>query len=323
MGGDTVRTGVGAARHTVRFSPDAGDQAAAAAAFLAAALVRDGAAVALVSPDRWAAIEPCLGRAGVDVAAATRRGDLVLYDPDRMLGAVTVDGRADAAAFEREVGAAVRAVATGGRATHVYGEMVDLLWRRGRVLGVLELEALWEELVGEGGVSVLCGYAADASGDPGDPVRRVCEAHGKVTGPGAPAAFATLPVLEASATFGALPEAPRAARRWVVDALRSWPSGGGGLVDDAALVVTELAANAVYHTASAFTVRVEASRDVVRIVVEDGDAETEAVAPRHHPALSTSGRGLQIVAGLVSRWGVDPAPGGKSVWAELAVAAPR
>lgn len=290
------------------------------AAFLVEALAAGGAAVAPVTPGRRAAIERRMAEAGVDVAAAARGRDLVVCDAARTLAAVTTGGGVDPDAFRREVAAVVREMASGGRVTHVYDEMVDLLWRDGRVLAVLALESLWHEVADSTGISVLCGYTTGVTGGAGDDARQPHEPDGAATGPGAPASPVVAPEVEASATFGALPEAPRAARRWVVDALRFWPSGTGGLLDDAALVVTELATNAVRHARSAFTVRVEAARGVVRIVVEDAGGGAQLVVARRASALSTSGRGLRIVDALVSRWGVAPVPGGTLVWAELAVA---
>ena len=49
--------------------------------------------------------------------------------------------------------------------------------------------------------------------------------------------------------------------------MNAW--GAGDLADDAALVVTELAANAIVHARSAFTVILSARDDLLRISVRD------------------------------------------------------
>jgi len=66
----------------------------------------------------------------------------------------------------------------------------------------------------------------------------------------------------AARTFAFSGEAPAAARHFAVEALRRL--GAGELADDAALVVTELAANAVIHARSAFTVDLAIRPDGLR-----------------------------------------------------------
>jgi anti-sigma regulatory factor (Ser/Thr protein kinase) len=102
------------------------------------------------------------------------------------------------------------------------------------------------------------------------------------------------------------------------------------LVDDIALCVTELGANAALHGAAAFmSVTLTTKEETVTVSVEDdGQVLGSAVVPRadysldveQGPALAdepTTGRGLAIVAALASQWGVDDTAGGKKVWAEF------
>ncbi|WP_257142031.1 ATP-binding protein [Streptomyces sp. sk226] len=99
-------------------------------------------------------------------------------------------------------------------------------------------------------------------------------------------------------------------------ALAVW--GLPGVQDAAELVVSELVANAVLH----------ARRDSVRVTVSRLGEKSVRVAvvdlSKCMPAARTagddqeSGRGLDIVEALSGgRWGTEPLPWGKSVWAEL------
>jgi anti-sigma regulatory factor (Ser/Thr protein kinase) len=108
-------------------------------------------------------------------------------------------------------------------------------------------------------------------------------------------------------------DAPKAARRFVVGTLARWDQYQ--LADQAALVVSELATNAVIHARSDFIVSMSSLRQAVRISVRD-----TSVAPptqRDSAPMALSGRGLGLVAALASRWGVDLLADGKVVWAEL------
>jgi two-component sensor histidine kinase len=91
---------------------------------------------------------------------------------------------------------------------------------------------------------------------------------------------------------------------------------GGALIDDALIVITELAANAVVHACSPFSVSIRGEGSTVRILVRDRSSVVPAIP--EDSLTRPSGRGLRLISALASRWGVDPAPDGKAVWAELA-----
>ena len=82
--------------------------------------------------------------------------------------------------------------------------------------------------------------------------------------------------------------------------LNAW--GAGDLAGDVALVVTELAANAIVHARSAFTVILSVHDDVLRISVRDAvplDGARAARRPAARPG--GGGRAGQPVGGRVAR----------------------
>ncbi|MGY4744479.1 ATP-binding protein [Streptomyces sp. ATMOS53] len=99
---------------------------------------------------------------------------------------------------------------------------------------------------------------------------------------------------------------------------------GSDFVDDAVLVVSELAANAVRHSRSGwyggwFLVVVGFGDDLVRIEVIDqgGDHEPQLRSVRSH--VEEGGRGLMLIAACAKDWGVKDRPAGsRCVWADLA-----
>lgn len=128
--------------------------------------------------------------------------------------------------------------------------------------------------------------------------------------------------------FATHPHSVRTARQLVVDTLRDWDRAE--LVDDAALIVTELSTNATLHSgATYFHVSVSAtSPNGVRIAVGDDGAVPAAAVVRRQETLRagssaglrsevTTGRGLAIVAELASTWGVTVEDTRKWVWAQL------
>jgi CheY-like chemotaxis protein len=106
------------------------------------------------------------------------------------------------------------------------------------------------------------------------------------------------------------------ARRFVREKLAAWEIPGP--IDDALLVVSELAANALTHARSSYRLRLSATGRVLRIEVDDAGAGT----PEPQPLTDTEehGRGLHLVDALAASWGMEAADtGGKRVWAELAL----
>ncbi|MGW4088142.1 ATP-binding protein [Streptomyces sp. NPDC004822] len=127
--------------------------------------------------------------------------------------------------------------------------------------------------------------------------------------------------------FAPTPRGARLARhlaiRWLEE--RGWPPASDGSCA-VALIVAELAANAVLHgrvpgRACALRLALDAEAHLVRIEVADAaeGRRPPASAPPACPE-GESGRGLVLVEALAVRWGWEPRrPVGKTVWAEVSV----
>jgi anti-sigma regulatory factor (Ser/Thr protein kinase) len=86
---------------------------------------------------------------------------------------------------------------------------------------------------------------------------------------------------------------------------------------DAAVVVSELANNAVRHGASSFRVLVSRTEGRVRVGVQD--AAPGRPLRRSASIGDLDGRGMTIVAALSLGWGCEQLAEGKFTWAELAL----
>lgn len=93
------------------------------------------------------------------------------------------------------------------------------------------------------------------------------------------------------------------------------PAAADSVVDDAALVMSELATNAVRAGCSSMSVAIDVHRQHLRLGVQD-DAPGW---PRRLPGgpADPNGRGLAIIDALSERWGAEQSEAGKEVWAEL------
>ncbi|MYX31425.1 ATP-binding protein [Streptomyces sp. SID8381] len=123
-----------------------------------------------------------------------------------------------------------------------------------------------------------------------------------------------------SQTFPCEPSTAAIGRALVRDVLSVWHLDG--LADRAALIVTELIANASRHTPCSEIRLTVARPDAARLRVGVVDREPARLPILSQAADDESGRGLLLVDAVADRWGYDlhgsgRRPWGKEVWAEL------
>jgi anti-sigma regulatory factor (Ser/Thr protein kinase) len=182
-----------------------------------------------------------------------------------------IDGRPDPDRFDATIGELVRGAAAEGRPLSVYGETVSLLWDAGMVAAAIELEEFRNALGRDVAFTLLCGYRSPSLGaaKSADAIREVCCLHShQISSPFAVDANPVSIPGGSARSFTADPASPHSAREFVTLTLQTL--GADDLLDDAVLVVSELATNAVRHAHAAFTVTVACAPGSVRITVSGG-----------------------------------------------------
>lgn len=114
-------------------------------------------------------------------------------------------------------------------------------------------------------------------------------------------------------TVPSLPASIASVRRFAVRACRA--TGRTELCDTVALLVSEVATNALVHGTGEVQVRVSARGQVLRVEVADDSPRMPE--PRSAGLLEEGGRGLALVESLARDWGVHRQGAGKVVWFEL------
>jgi signal transduction histidine kinase len=96
---------------------------------------------------------------------------------------------------------------------------------------------------------------------------------------------------------------------WVGEArhflLSLLPDGSGGSADAMALMLSELATNAVQHASTDFEVAVDIAPDGRHVRVAVSDSAEGFPVPQDTDTESSDGRGLHIVRELADAWGID------------------
>lgn len=315
--------------HAVIFYDHDSEIVSAVAAYAREGLQAGENVMLIATPGHRSAISDSLGQEGIDVAALTEAGRLCLLD-----ARVTLDGfrpgrGVDLARFEEEMRAEVVSATAGGTRLRVFGEMVTLLWEEGDIGGAVHLESVWNAVIADQDVGLLCSYPTALLTAAGLPeIRETCALHSEVLAPTTYGSARPLPA-DPGALVGDLVTAQRtevfvpttaavtAARRFVDATLQHWELDH--LAPDALLVVSEMATNAVLHADSPFRVFIHHSPGVVHLSVRD--AKRGWFEQGNPSEVEANGRGVSIVEAVAERWGCDAVSDGKVVWAELATGA--
>ncbi|MEU6535426.1 ATP-binding protein [Streptomyces sp. NPDC047000] len=129
-------------------------------------------------------------------------------------------------------------------------------------------------------------------------------------------------VREFSVQLSPTPRGARLARLLATEQLRSWELP----LDPAALVVAELANNAVTHgrvQGRDFLLTLHVVAGLLRVEVTDTSGD-RLPRPQQADADAESGRGLALVEALADCWGWIPGPSPrKTVWAEIRCSQPE
>jgi DcmR-like sensory protein len=147
--------------HVVRLYTDEGALAETVAEFLAHGARRGEAAIVIATPSHRAAFIERLATRGLDLVTLHRRRQLTSLDAERCLARFMIGGVPDRDAFLAVVAEVLEPVwAAGFPRVRLYGEMVDLLWDR-NLPGAVGLETLWNEVLADDRLCLLCAYGID------------------------------------------------------------------------------------------------------------------------------------------------------------------
>lgn len=174
--------GAGPSAHGVQIYSEPAELADSVAAYVAAGFERDDPAVLVVTPSNLELVRVRLESRGWDLREAETAGLLHVADAEQTLDDLTdAEGAVDRR-FEGVVEELLDRVERNGRRARVFGEMVDLLNRRGHLRTAIELEQRWNALAANRRFALLCGYQLDVfeSDSQRETLPHICRTHSHV-----------------------------------------------------------------------------------------------------------------------------------------------
>lgn len=183
---DSQRSSLAWGSHTAHFYSDEDSLVAEVGQRLFAALQSGGSAVAIAERSHRQSLAHYLESHGIDLVRATNQGRWIALDASAALAEFMVDGWPDEERFHMLIGGVVDRL-TAAAATPAnpnppiaaYGEMVTVLWRRGKQAAAIRLEELWCELGHTRVFHLSCGWPLSLFNDARDSlvVDKLCALH--------------------------------------------------------------------------------------------------------------------------------------------------
>ena len=119
------------------------------------------AIVIIATESHREAIEASLLKFGIALEVAIQRGQYNFIDAESLLASFMDNGDFDADKAESVLRQIIEKVCQGYQTIRAFGEMVDVLWQRDDKENAKALEKLWNKLLKEYPVSLLCAYRMD------------------------------------------------------------------------------------------------------------------------------------------------------------------
>jgi hypothetical protein len=151
----------GASYHAVQFYSNESCLYSTVATFVGEGFLSGEPAILIATEPHAKGIIDALTTRFIDVAAASRMGELTVLDAAATLSALTKHRGPDRQLVEQQLGVLIDRTRAGRKRARVriYGEMVDLLWKAGEADAALSLEKTWNDLASRYAFSLLCGYS--------------------------------------------------------------------------------------------------------------------------------------------------------------------
>jgi len=180
----TSKPALPSAHHAVQFYGDDEALCKIVAGFLSEGLVAGQPAIIIATATHAGAIIGQLSARLVNVEKAGSSGHLVVLDVADVLKDLMVGDLPDQGAFDEIVGGTVDEVLERHPSSmlRAYGEIVDVLWKRGQPDAAIRLELMWNQLIATRRLALLCGYAMDNFGKQGKRFDEICRLHTRAVG---------------------------------------------------------------------------------------------------------------------------------------------
>lgn len=152
-----------AGRHIAQLHRDTRSLVASVGSYVAAGLQRGTGVFIVATPDHTQAILRYVNRAGLDADVLRRSSQFVVLDAEATLARIVRGGQPVWSEFQRIIGPVIEHLCRFGQTScRAYGEIVNVLWSKGKYAAAIQLEEYWNALAQTLQFSLLCSYVFDS-----------------------------------------------------------------------------------------------------------------------------------------------------------------
>lgn len=149
-------------RHFVQFHKDSHSLAVEVSAFIEKGLSAGEGIIVIASSDHADLFLEKLAQKGIDAEGCRKSGQLRMLDAETALADFMGLAIPDWSRFQSTIGPVIEEVqGLGFKKIRAYGEMVDILWRKGNSGAAIRLEEYWNDLGQVYDFTLFCAYMLD------------------------------------------------------------------------------------------------------------------------------------------------------------------
>jgi hypothetical protein len=181
MSWESVLTEISDGSHIAQVYQDDGFLVDAVSLFIAEGLRKQEAVIIIAAQAHWDLFGRRLQANGHDWQAARSSGQLTILDAHETLALFMQEGLPDWKKFKAAISGVIEEIQVQDKHIKIraYGEMVNILWRKGNLQGAIRLEELWNDFMKLYSFSLFCAYTMDGLDEDinSGPLQAVCKTH--------------------------------------------------------------------------------------------------------------------------------------------------
>ena len=151
-----------AGNHIVQVCQNETSEAEAVTHYIKEGLLNDEAVIVFARPALRQAVISKMDGLGLDVQTFKSQSQIKFFDAEFLLSSFLIEGELEEPAFQEFIGLPIQAAQLKFGKVRAFGEMVNVLWKKGQYDTAMQLEDFWNDLSKKLEFSLLCSYSLDS-----------------------------------------------------------------------------------------------------------------------------------------------------------------
>jgi len=147
--------------HKVQVCQDNVSQAEAVTLYIKEGLLNNEGVIVFAKPALRKAVISNLDTQGLDIKTFKEEGQIKFFDAEFLVSNLLIDGVLEKQLFNESVEIPIQTLKSKYGRIHVFGGMVNTLWKNGQYNSAMQLESMWVDLSRREEFTLLCSYSLE------------------------------------------------------------------------------------------------------------------------------------------------------------------